>query len=353
MGHAAFPDACRPPDQDAEDTAQMLRLELPVAPLVLIVDDDELVLARLQELVVAAGYPVRTAANGIKALECLERSPVSIVVTDLNMPGMGGLDLCRRIRAQAWPGYVYVVLLTVRDEENDILAGLEAGADDYVSKRTPAAQFTARLRTAKRILGLEYSLQIALQRKRKIAMTDALTGTYNRRYFSRRFGRELKHAQRFGGDVSLLVIDVDKFKLINDTFGHGVGDAVLRALSCQIGKCLQRGTDWCARLGGEEFAIVLAGTKIADAHVCAERMRRVIEITPIDTPTASVRITVSIGISSLGEMAARNAATQNSLLEQADVHLYASKASGRNRVTSSTSMHPRQASCQLARHSPK
>jgi diguanylate cyclase (GGDEF)-like protein len=107
--------------------------------------------------------------------------------------------------------------------------------------------------------------------------------------------------------------------------------------------------DWCASLGGEEFAVVLAGTKIPDTHVCAERMPRVIENTPIDTPTASIRITVSIGISALGEMAARNAATVNSLLEQADIHLYASKASGRNRVTSSKSMYPRLAPRRLAR----
>jgi len=222
----------------------------------------------------------------------------------------------------------------VRDEEKDILAGLEAGADDYVSKRTPAAQFTARLRIAKRILALEYSLQIALERKRKLAMIDSLTGMYNRRYFLRRFSRDIKHSQRFEGDVSLLMLDVDRFKRINDTYGHGVGDMVLRTLARQIAKCLQRATDWCARLGGEEFAIVLPGTKIADAHICAEKIRRAIENTSIDTPVGAVRITVSIGVSGLRSAAGRNPATVHSLLEQADTNLYASKAAGRNRVTS-------------------
>src|ERR1700686_3285392 len=154
LEHAEIlPDARREAmGEDTDDTAQLLKLDLSIAPTVMIVDDDDLVLARLQELVVAAGYRVRTAANGIGALNSLEQCAASIVVTDLNMPGMNGLDLCRRIREHTWPGYVYIVLLTVRDEEKDILAGLDAGADDYLSKRTSAAQFTARLRIAKRVL---------------------------------------------------------------------------------------------------------------------------------------------------------------------------------------------------------
>jgi two-component system cell cycle response regulator len=321
-------------EQASNETSQVLKLDLPVAPMVLIVDDDELVLARLQELVAAAGYGVRTAASANEALTSLAESAASIVVTDLSMPGMDGLELCRRIRGHAWSGYVYIVLLTVRDKEKDILAGLDAGADDYVSKRTSAAQFTARLRIAKRVLALEYSLKNALEEKRLLAMTDELTGAYNRRYFMRHLGREMKRSQRFGGDVSLLLLDIDHFKRVNDTFGHVVGDFVLKKLTRQIAKCLQRATDWCARLGGEEFAIVLEGTNLADARICAEKMRRAIENTRIDTPAGAVRITVSIGVSGLGETVDRNSATVQSLLELADTNLYASKAGGRNRVTS-------------------
>jgi two-component system cell cycle response regulator len=319
--------------EDGNETSQLLKLELPVAPTVLIVDDDELVLERLRELVTAAGYGVRTAASGSEALTSLERSAASIVVTDLNMPGMDGLELCRRIREHAWSGYVYIVLLTVRDKEKDILAGLDAGADDYLSKRTSAAQFTARLRIAKRVLALEYSLKNALDEKRQLAMTDELTGTYNRRYFMRHLGREIKRSQRFGGDVSLLLLDIDHFKRVNDTYGHVVGDLVLKKLTKLIAKCLQRATDWCARLGGEEFAIVLEGTKLADARICAEKMRRAIEDFLIDTPAGAVRITVSIGVGGLGEIDDRNSATVQSVLELADANLYASKAGGRNRVT--------------------
>jgi two-component system cell cycle response regulator len=348
-----FPDARRASmSEDGDDTARILTLDLPVAPTVLIVDDDELVLARLQELVAAAGYCVRTAANGIGALNSLEQSAASIVVTDLNMPGMDGLDLCRRIREHAWPGYVYIVLLTVRDEEKDILAGLDAGADDYLSKHTPAVQFTARLRIAKRVLALEYSLKSALEKKRQLAMTDALTGAYNRRYFMRHLSRELKRSQRFGGDVSLLLLDIDHFKQVNDTYGHVVGDVVLKKLTTQIATCLQRATDWCARLGGEEFAIVLEGTNLAQARLCAEKMRRAIENTVIDTSAGAVRITVSIGVSGLGGIASRNSATVQSMLEWANTNLYASKASGRNRVTSSNSNDAPMTPRRLANHRP-
>jgi two-component system cell cycle response regulator len=323
---------------DSDETAEIARLDLPMAPSVMIVDDDSLVLERLEDLVTSAGYKVRTAPGGSEALASLKTSASSIVITDLNMPGMNGLDLCRRIREHSWSGYIYVVVLTVRDEEKDILAGLDAGADDYVSKRTSAAQFTARLRIAKRVLGLEYSLKSALEKKRHLAMTDALTGAYNRRYFMRHLGRELKRSQRVGGDVSLLLLDVDHFKQVNDTYGHVVGDTVLRKLTAQIAACLRRDTDWCARLGGEEFVVVLEGTNQSAARACAEKLRQAVADTAIDTSAGPVRITVSIGISGFGESVNKNSATVESMMQQADTNLYASKANGRNRITSTNSL---------------
>jgi diguanylate cyclase (GGDEF)-like protein len=319
--------------EDYDDTTQILKLDLPAPPTVLIVDDDDLVLARLADLVGAAGYRVHTATNGPAALHLLQSSAASVVVTDLNMPGMDGFELCHRIRKQAQPGYVYVVMLTARDEEKDIIAGLEAGADDYVSKRSTSAEFIARLRTAKRVLELEYSLKDALAKKRQLAMTDPLTSLYNRRYFMRHFSRELKRAQRYGGTVSLLLLDIDNFKRINDTYGHGVGDVVLKRFSRQTGKCLQRATDWCARIGGEEFAVVLEGTTLTDARACAERVRRQIANSTIETSAGPVQITVSIGVSGLEAIADRASATLQGLLQHADENLYASKANGRNCVT--------------------
>jgi diguanylate cyclase (GGDEF)-like protein len=292
------------------------------------------VLERLQQTVAAAGYSVRTAASGIEALHSLENSFASIVVTDLKMAGMDGLELCRRLRNRPWPGYLYIIFLTTQDEENDVHAGLDAGADDYISKRTYAAQFTARLRAAKRFLALENSLNHELEKKRKLSTTDALTGVYNRPYFVRNLSLELKRSLLHGGGVSLLLLHLDNFKAVNDTYGHGVGDIVLRRLSRQMLKCLDRTTGWCAHLGGEEFAVVLENTTLADAHKCAEKMRHDIASGSINTSRGAVRITVSIGTSGVEERADGNAVTVESLLKMASANLYASKVNGRNRVTS-------------------
>jgi diguanylate cyclase (GGDEF)-like protein len=211
---------------------------------------------------------------------------------------------------------------------------LDAGADDYLSKRTSAAQFTARLRIGKRALEREYSLKDALEKKRRLAMTDALTGAFNRRYLMRHLNRELKRSQRFGGDVSLLLLDIDHFKRVNDTYGHDVGDTVLKMLTTQIGVCLRRDTDWCARLGGEEFAVVLEGTNLSAAGVRAEKLRLAVANSPMPTSAGPVRITVSIGVSGLEEAPHRNSVTVSSLMKQADTNLYMSKANGRNCITS-------------------
>jgi CheY-like chemotaxis protein len=203
-------------DQDVEAAALISRPEFTPARTVLLVDDDDLGLAHLSELVQAAGFEVRTAGDGATALTFLEQQFTPIVITDLNMPAMDGLALCRAIRQQAWPGYVYILLLTVHDGESDILAGLEAGADDYLSKRTSAAQLVARLHTAQRILGLEHALKGELEEKRRQSLTDPLTGAHNRRYFDQHLQRDFKRAQRGGGPLCLLMLDVDHFKRIND-----------------------------------------------------------------------------------------------------------------------------------------
>jgi two-component system chemotaxis response regulator CheY len=326
----------RPMTDNLDESTQTLRLDLPFAPTVLIVDDDPLVLARLQDLIAAEGYDVRTATSGADALNALEEFAASIVITDLTMPDMNGLELCRRIRERDSPGYVYIVLLTVRDKESDILAGLDAGADDYLSKRTSAALFKARLRGAKRVLALEYSLNDALERKHRLAMADALTGVYNRRYFMRHLSRELKRTQRFGGNISVLLLDVDHFKKVNDTHGHAIGDDMLKKLTAEIGNCLRRETDWCARLGGDEFAVVLEGTKIPEALMCAEKVRQAIAAAAVDSASGPVPFTVSIGVSGSEEGTGRNDVTAQSLVQHADANLYASKAKGRNCVTPSS-----------------
>jgi two-component system, cell cycle response regulator len=304
------------------------RLDTELAPTVLIVDDDDLVLRRLQETVTAAGYSVRTACSGAEALHSLESSFASIVITDLKMVGMDGVELCRRLRKRDWPGYLYIILLTVQDAEHDIHAGLDAGADDYISKRTYAAQFTARLRAAKRFLALENSMNGELEKKRKLSTTDALTGVYNRPYFVRNLGLELKRSLRRGSGVSLLLLNFDHFKAVNDTYGHAIGDIALKRLTQHILKSLHPSTGWCAHLGGEEFAVVLEDTMLADAQMCADKMRHEIANLSINTSRGAVRITVRIGISGVEE-GHGDAVTVDSLLKMASANLYASKVNGR------------------------
>jgi diguanylate cyclase (GGDEF)-like protein len=252
---------------------------------------------------------------------------------DLQMPDMDGLTLCRTIREGTWPGYVYILLLTAQDAEDDILAGLDAGADDYMSKKTSPAQILARLRTGQRILALEQSLKEALAEKHRLTMTDALTGAPNRRYFQRRLSRELERMRRFGGDLSLLSIDIDRFKTINDRYGHASGDAVLQEFVRRVEKSLPRNTDWQARVGGEEFVVVLEGTDLTGAERVAERLREAISAEPMRSRAGMINVTISIGVSGLENSADHKEITVEALMNLADVCLYASKEDGRNRVT--------------------
>jgi diguanylate cyclase (GGDEF)-like protein len=247
------------------------------------------------------------------------------------MPDMDGLTLCRTIRSATYDGYIYIILLTVQDEDDAILDGLNAGADEYLSKRAPAAHLVARLRTAQRILTLEKTLRVALAEKGRLATTDVLTGANNRRYFDRHLAREFKRAQRYREPLSLLLLDIDHFKSVNDRWGHATGDDVLREFAHRIGTALPRATDWYARVGGEEFAVVLPHTSIEGARAVAEKLRRTVCAGPVHTGTGLVDITVSIGVSGF-EALAQDDENSDAMVESADRCLYLAKESGRNRV---------------------
>ena len=316
-----------------EETTQVQSLSVNLSPKVLLVDDDELMLEHLKAQITEAGFEVLTAPDAQTALALLKQEFTPIVILDRNMPGMDGLALCCAIRGETYPGYVYLILLTAQDSEQDILTGLDAGADDYLSKRASTAQLVARLRTARRILSLERALKNMLAERQRMAMTDVLTGAPNRRYFLRHLDRELQRVRRFGGEVSLLVLDIDHFKQVNDRYGHAVGDSVLAELVQRIQKNLPRESDWYARLGGEEFAVVLPQTDITGAGTIAEKLRTAIAATPMSASGNPLPITVSIGVSGLEALADRKGATVENLLTDADRYLYKSKEAGRNRVT--------------------
>jgi two-component system cell cycle response regulator len=325
------PDITRGGDESA---ITQIQPALAIVPRVLLVDDDEIVIERLRDLITAAGYEVTSATSGEAALAELERDFAPIVILDRNMPGMDGLELCRTIRlGKKYPGYVYIMLCTAHDSEDEILTGLNAGADDYLSKRVSGTQLLARLATARRILSLEHSLKSAIEERRRMAMTDALTGVHNRRYFMSHTRRELKRMRRFGGELSLLVFDIDHFKHINDRYGHAAGDTVLVEFARRLQAALPREYDWCARLGGEEFAVVLPQTDIAGGATVAEKIRLAVAAGPVATTAGAVEMTVSGGVSGLSAFADRGAVTVEQILRRADDCLYSSKYNGRNRVT--------------------
>jgi two-component system cell cycle response regulator len=303
------------------------------ATKVLVVDDDEVVLDHLGKSIFAAGYQVLTAPDSGTALASMQKDFAPIVILDVSLPDMDGLALCRTIRRQTYPGYTYLMLYSAKDGEADILAGLEAGADDYVSKRTPRSQLIGRLRTAQRILSLEHSLKMLLESREQEARTDYLTGAFNRRFLFQQLSRDLTAAHRSQGELSVLVLDFDHFSEVNDRYGHAAGDAALKEVVKRIHGSLRRQVDWCARMGGDEFAVVLPHTGVAEAKLMAETLRSAIEESPIRTVTGIVRMTVSIGASSLGAIDDREAVTAENLLDLADQSLYKSKNAGRNRVT--------------------
>jgi diguanylate cyclase (GGDEF)-like protein len=303
-----------------------------IAKQVLVVDDDHLVREYLACLLTAAGYEVLSAKTGEAALESMEEAFTPIVIVDIHMPGLDGLEVCRAIRRRAYPGYVYIMLHSLKDTEEDILAGLDAGADDYLSKRTPKTQLVGRLRTAQRILSLEHSLKLALADRENMAMTDVLTGAHNRRYLLQQLARALDDAGSARGALSVLVLDFDHFSQVNDRFGHAVGDSALREVADRIQRNLRRSGDWYARLGGDEFAVILPQTDTAGAGAVAEKFRRAIGERPMQVGNRTLHMTVSIGISTL-TTADRETMTGEMLLDRADRGLYQSKRAGRNQVT--------------------
>jgi two-component system, cell cycle response regulator len=317
---------------DSLITSLAVRQNVPTAK-VLIVDRDPAFVERLRSVVGEAGYPTVGAHTATQALATIKAQGCQIVILDREMPEIDGLVLCAAVRAaRVLPGYVYIILRSSQDSEKDMLIGLQAGADDYVSKQTPVTQLIARLMTAQRILALEHGLRTTLEERTHWAMTDSLTGVRNRRCFDLELRRELKIARRYGGDLSLIVIDVDYFKAVNDQHGHAVGDEVLEAVARRLEGLLPRDTDWLARVGGEEFAAVLPQTRLRGAMKVAESVRAGVEAQPMASQVGLIPIKVSLGVSGTQRLSGQEASVEE-LLRRADACLYRSKRDGRNRVT--------------------
>jgi two-component system cell cycle response regulator len=303
------------------------------SPTILLAEDDPVTRMLMTRFLKKAGYEVDAAANGSEALDKMTKRYYPILVTDWEMPEMDGVTLCRAVRNLQLDGYVYALLLTARDSKEHIIAGLEAGADDYLIKPVHEAELIARLNAGRRILNLEHSLRVANQRNRILSITDALTGAYNRRYLMEQLPRELERCRRYAYPLSVVMCDIDHFKQINDAGGHAAGDEVLQQFAARAQKLIRSNSDWISRYGGEEFLIVLPETAHAGAVAVAEKTRAVIASTPFATRTGDVMVTASFGVASTGSSGPDLALKVEALIRTADECLYRSKQAGRDRTS--------------------
>ncbi len=303
------------------------------SPAILLAEDDPVTRMLMTRFLKKAGYEVDAVSNGSEALDKMTARYYPILVTDWEMPEMDGASLCKAVRNLQLDGYVYALLLTARDSKDNIIAGLEAGADDYLIKPVHEAELIARLNAGRRILNLEHSLRVANQRNRILSITDALTGAYNRRYLMEQLPRELERCRRYAYPLSVLMCDIDHFKAINDARGHAAGDEVLQQFAARAQKSIRTNSDWVARHGGEEFLIVLPETGHEGAVTVAEKIRAIIAATPFTTRSGDAAVTASFGVASTGAQGPDIALKVDALMRCADECLYRSKQAGRDRIT--------------------
>jgi diguanylate cyclase (GGDEF)-like protein len=303
----------------------------------LLVEDEPTQLLLMQRLLRRAGYFVETASNGEDALEKIRTGRIQMVVTDWDMPGIDGVTLCRRVREEPLPGYLYVLLLTGHGSTESLVTGLDAGADDYIRKPPNEAELLARLKAGQRIVRLEQSLREAKEKIQHLSITDPLLGTFNRRYLNDQLIHEVERARRYGYALSAVMADLDLFKSINDAHGHQVGDDVLRGFVDLAKQSVRQSSDWIARYGGEEFVVVLPETDLLGAARTAEKIRDCCAATPIQTEAGALVVTASFGVAQL-ESDGTSIEAADSLLRDADSALYRSKHDGRNRVTVSATL---------------
>jgi len=296
---------------------------------VLVVDDDENYIFLVGRILKSMNHEVVSAMNGQAAWELIQAEQIPFVITDWMMPDLDGAELVRQIRAANFPYYVYTILLTAKQTKNDVVGGLDAGADDYIIKPFDMNEMRARIAIGERILGLETRLRETMVKLEEQASHDSLTGLFNRRALYDLIDQEMARSLRDGHFISLVMIDIDHFKEINDQFGHLVGDEMLCLVSQTIQDC-KRHYDQVGRWGGEEFLIVLPSTGLQAASQVAERIRQAIAAIDRDVPGGGkAHVRASFGVASTEH---QGLVTFNALLQQADEALYEAKQSGRNRI---------------------
>src|SRR3954471_11959364 len=243
------------------------------------------------------------------------------------MPAIDGVEVCRKVRGTTREPYVYIILLTAKGHSTEIIQGLEAGADDYITKPFDLQELKARLRAGKRILKLQEQVVRAREQLRVQATYDSLTGLFNRMAILEALDREVSRSNREKKPLAVIMADLDHFKDINDTYGHQAGDDVLQETARRMLSSL-RAYDCVGRYGGEEFLIVAPGSDLKGAAELAERLRHNVSAKPVLVSDVNIPITLSLGMA----ISTTHLNQSDQLLRQADEALYVAKRAGRNRV---------------------
>jgi len=293
-----------------------------------VVDDDAAIRRLVRLFLKRAGFDSFECTTGGEAREHLATRSWDLAILDRRLPDMDGVILCQELRANAAFRTRYVIMLTGEDEQQDKVEGLDFGADDYITKPFQYPELLARVRAGQRIVDLQNELVEKNQRLELLSITDGLTKLHNHRHFQDELARAFEESQRYQRPLSLAMIDIDFFKKVNDTYGHAVGDEVLKIVSKRYADSV-RSTDLVARYGGEEFAVMMPETELDDAIAFAEKIRALIEDTPIETQAGPLQATVSLGVSSVPHTKIHSS---KELIVAADKALYRAKRNGRNQV---------------------
>lgn len=306
------------------DTHQTLSNQFPI----LIVDDNRLQRSVLEANLKAAGYQVVAAENGKEALELFRKGHYPILMTDWIMPEMSGLELCRAIRGEESGRYTYIIILTSLDSKNDIIAGLEAGADEYLVKPAHQAELTARLKTACRILELENARNKYIEEIKSLSLIDPLTGIFNRCYMDEHILQEIKRAYRYERSLALILVGINRFREIIAEFGRFSGDVLLKRTAECLTEAVRKDVDWIARYGEDTFMVVLPETDTAGAMMVAKRLRLRIAAMVVTMYDKELRITASFGVAGFTASLQKPGFTSEIFLDKVDRCLCQAKEDG-------------------------
>jgi diguanylate cyclase (GGDEF)-like protein len=296
---------------------------------VVVADDDRITREMLGTILRSHGFVVETVADGQLALERVARGGVDLVLLDILMPRLSGLEACRLLKGMTSDNFLPVVLVTVKTDTASRVEGLRIGADDYVCKPFDEKELIARVEAMLRIKKLHDHVAKARARLEQLSMHDDLTGLYNYRYLHTRLSEEFKRAERYHDPLACIVIDIDRLQAMNDLGGRPFGDSVVRGVAEVIRKSV-REVDVVARFGGDEFLVVLPSTHFAGSVTVAERIWREVTEKPfLGDLSKPANVTLSIGVALFPS---RDVRTKDALLRAADAALHQAKRDGGNRI---------------------